>query len=73
MVYQTSCDGQFYFASYYYLLVNIDTVLCFVFDHNIPTPLKRKQYLITDFLSFGFLVKLLLPYLMRLYGVRNIG
>lgn len=44
------------------LVVNVDTVLCFLLDHEITEPLKKKQYPMTDFLSFGSLAKLLSLY-----------
>ena len=60
-------------AIYSTSVVDVDIVLCFLLDHDNTAPLRKKQYPMTDFLSFGSPAKLLSPYPMSPYGAGSIG
>lgn len=57
---------------YFVLVIDIDTVFCFLLFYNITAPLKKKQYPMTDFQSFGSSAKLLSTYLIKLYRSRSL-
>lgn len=50
------------------LIIEVDTIFCFLLYYNATALIKKKQFSITNFLISGFLVKLLLPYLIRPYS-----
>lgn len=64
----------FFFATwliviYSILVVEVDTVFCFLLNYNITASFRKKKYSITDFLPFGSLAKLLSLYPMRPYSI----
>lgn len=56
--------AAWFIAIYSVLVFNFNTVVCFLLDHKTTALLKKKQYPITNFLSFKFPAKLLSPYLI---------
>lgn len=60
-------------AIYLALVVEVETVLCFLLLHNTTLLLKKKPYAITDFRSAGFLARLLLAYPVKPYGAGSIA
>lgn len=60
-------------AIYSALIVDINTILCFLLLYKITALLKKKQYPIIDFWSSKLLIRLLFTYLMSLYKDRSLG
>lgn len=58
---------------YCVLVVDMDTILCFLLFHETTTPLKKKKCLMTDFQSSRSPTKLLSTYPIRFHGDGSLG
>ena len=70
---QTPSLAAWPIAIYSTSVVDVDTVFCFLLDHETTAPLRKKHFSMTDFLSSGSPAKLLSPYPTRPYGAGCIG